>query len=87
MRMLGLPAMHGEAPALGGFDQPGASSLFEAVSGRSHKETCAGCIVSLTTVTSSAFSASRSVYLSSHSPRNGMKKPLLGHPKLHSTTR
>src|SRR5215204_7802047 len=34
---------------------------FEAASGRSHKETCAGCIVSLTTPTRSSFSASRSV--------------------------
>jgi hypothetical protein len=34
---------------------------FEAVSGRSHNETWAGCIVSLTTPTSSSFSASRSV--------------------------
>src|SRR5215210_5541450 len=37
------------------------SSPFGTVSGRSHKETWAGCIVSLTTPTNSAFSASRSV--------------------------
>jgi hypothetical protein len=34
---------------------------FEAVSGRSHKETWAGCIVSLTTPTRSFLTASRSV--------------------------
>ena len=44
------------------FDQPGASSFFEAVSGRSHsRETCAGCIVSLTTPTRSSLRALRSV--------------------------
>src|SRR5215208_7346211 len=36
-------------------------SPFCAGSGRNHKETCAGCIVSLTTPTSSLFSACRSV--------------------------
>ena len=51
------------APCLGlSFDQPGASSFFEeCVSGRSHKETWAGCIVSLTTPTRSPLRASRSV--------------------------
>src|SRR5918994_3248407 len=38
-----------------------ARSRFRAVSGRSHRETWVGCIVSLTTPTSSSFSASRSV--------------------------
>jgi hypothetical protein len=51
----------GEHPSGDSFGQPGTSSFFEAVSGRSHKETYAGCIVSLTTPTSSAFKASRSV--------------------------
>jgi hypothetical protein len=36
-------------------------SPFAAVSGRNHKETCAGCIVSLTTPTRSSLNASRSV--------------------------
>ncbi len=61
MRVLGAPAMRGHALALGGFDQPDTSPLFEAVSGRSHNETCAGCIVSPTTPTTSLVSASRSV--------------------------
>jgi hypothetical protein len=43
------------------FGQPGTSSFFEAVSGRSHRETWAGCIVSLTILTRSSLSASRSV--------------------------
>ena len=43
------------------FDQPDASSFFEAVSGRNHSETWTGCIVSRTTPTSSASKASRSV--------------------------
>src|SRR5215212_5287800 len=34
---------------------------FEVVSGRNHKETCAGCIVSLTTLTTSLLRASRFV--------------------------
>ena len=38
-----------------------ACSPFEAVSGRNYTDTCAGCIVSFTTPTSSLFSASRSV--------------------------
>src|SRR5215212_2201767 len=40
-----------------------ACSPFEAVSGRNHTDTCAGCIVSFTTPTSSLFCASRSVSL------------------------
>jgi hypothetical protein len=43
------------------FGQPGTLSFFEAVSGRSHSETCAGCMVSLTTPTRSSLKASRSV--------------------------
>ena len=43
------------------FGQPGSLSFFQAVSGRSHSETCAGCIVSLATDTSSSLSAARSV--------------------------
>src|SRR5215211_1145440 len=62
----------GDRPALfhtarSGPDQGGYSafSAFGGVSGRSHRETCSGCIVSLTTVTGSAFKPSRSVsYLS-----------------------
>jgi hypothetical protein len=38
---------------------------FGGVSWRSHSETCSGCIVSLTTVISSAFKPSRSVSLRS----------------------
>src|SRR5829696_3812894 len=38
-----------------------ACSPFRAVSERNHKETCAGCIVSLTTPTKSLLRASRSV--------------------------
>ena len=38
---------------------------FEAVSGRSHSETWAGCIVSPTTPTRSSLNASRSVWLRS----------------------
>ena len=38
-----------------------ACSPSEALSGRNHKETCAGCIVSLTTPTRSLLSAFRSV--------------------------
>jgi hypothetical protein len=59
-----MPTRHvrGQAPCSGSsFGQPGASSFFEAVSGRSHKETWAGCIVSLTTSTRSSLKASRSV--------------------------
>jgi fumigallin biosynthesis monooxygenase-like protein len=41
--------------------QSDAPSFFEAVSGRSHNETWAGCMVSRTTLTSSLFSASKSV--------------------------
>jgi hypothetical protein len=54
-------AQSGEDLARGSFDQPGTSSFFEVVSGRNHRETWTGCIVSRTTPTSSAFSASRSV--------------------------
>jgi hypothetical protein len=59
-----LPTRHtraGQHLAWGSVNQPDASSFFEAVSGRNHKVTWAGCIVSLTTATNSAFSASRSV--------------------------
>ena len=42
-------------------DYSGPSLLLGTVSGRSHKETWAGCIVSLTTPTRSSLSASRSV--------------------------
>jgi hypothetical protein len=38
-----------------------ACSPFGAVAGRNHKETWAGCIVSLTTPTTSLFSACKSV--------------------------
>jgi hypothetical protein len=60
----------GDRPALphaasSGPDQSGYSafSAFGGVSGRNHRETCSGWIVSLTTVTSSAFKPSRSVDL------------------------
>ena len=45
----------------GSLDQLGMSSFFEVVSERNHKETWAGCIVSLTTLTRSSLSAFRSV--------------------------
>jgi hypothetical protein len=51
----------GKHPLGPSFDQPDASSFFEAVSGRSHNETCSGCIVSLTTLVKSSLKASRSV--------------------------
>src|SRR3712207_2349680 len=40
---------------------PVVPPFLETVSGRSHSETCTGCIVSRATPTSSAFNASRSV--------------------------
>jgi hypothetical protein len=43
---------HQRHPSEGYFNQPSRSSLFEVVSGRSHSETCAGCIISGTTATS-----------------------------------
>jgi hypothetical protein len=52
---------HERAPCSGSSAQLGASSFFDAVSGRNHKETWAGCIVSLTTLTRSSLKASRSV--------------------------
>jgi hypothetical protein len=55
------PHAHARALLGASFDQPGTSSFFEAVSGRSHSETWAGCIVSRTTVTRSSLKASRSV--------------------------
>jgi hypothetical protein len=42
-----------------------ACSPFGAVAGRNHTDTCAGCIVSLTTPTRSLLRASRSVSLRS----------------------
>jgi hypothetical protein len=42
-------------------DHSGLPLLLGSGSGRSHKETCAGCIVSLTTPTRSSLKASRSV--------------------------
>ena len=42
-------------------DHSDASARLGGGSGRSHKETCAGCIVSLTTSTRSSLKASRSV--------------------------
>jgi hypothetical protein len=39
----------------------GPSLPLRGSSGRSHSDTCAGCIVSLTTTTSSVFKASKSV--------------------------
>ena len=58
-----MPSATAQVSTLSGdsFSQPCTSSFFEAVSGRSHNDTCAGCIVSRITPTSSLFSSSRSV--------------------------
>ena len=50
---------HQKQPSRGFFDQ--SATFFEAVSGRNHKETCAGRIVSLTSPTRSSLRVSRSV--------------------------
>ena len=55
------PASPAPAPPLPLVDQPDASSFFTAAWDRSHKETWAGCMVSLTTLTRSPLKASRSV--------------------------
>ena len=56
-----LPTHVGEHLAEVLFGQVGTFSFLEAVSGSSHKETWAGCIVSLTTPIRSSLKASRSV--------------------------